>query len=63
MILILSPTIIGDLPLDACIIANNNLTTRIVANESCSTESITDIQIISFVNVASSSLGQLTDST
>ena len=59
-----SPTIIGDLPLDACIVANNNLTTRILANESCSpTESITDIVILSFTNLASSNLAKLTNST
>jgi len=48
---------------DACIVANTNLTTRIVASESCSTENITDIQILGFTGVQSSSLGQLSNST
>ena len=42
---------VGDLPLDACIVANNVMTTRIVANVSCTTEKITDIQIISGVSL------------
>jgi hypothetical protein len=58
-----SPTIIGDLPVDACIVANTNITTRIIARENCSNESITDIQILAFTGVQSSSLEQLTNST
>ena len=63
MLYFISPTIIGDLPINACIIANNNLTTRIVANVGCLTETVTDIQILSSAGVSSSNLGQLANST
>ena len=63
VIFYISPIIIGDLPINACIIANNNLTTRIVANAGCSTETVTDIQILYSAGISSSNLGQLTNST
>ena len=47
------PTIIGDLPVDACIIDNNNLTVKIVTKVGCTSVSITDIQILA-TGVASS---------
>jgi len=54
---------VGDLPLDACIVANKDLTTRIVANESCSpSERISDIVILSFTSLVSSILTQLNSS-
>ena len=40
------PIIIGDLPVDACIVVNTQLNTRIIAKASCAGENVTDIQII-----------------
>lgn len=49
--------------MDACIIANNPMTTKIVANVSCTSVSITDIQMISGVSLTISNLINLNNVT